>query len=205
MASTVGTVGATRAVGDKAVAMGSYHKIKIYFYGIDATSESKASENIVNRAVSYLDPPFCHCELQFMNGESLAVYANTRVSMRKRTFEDPQYQVLTVPCTPRQYDAAYTNACTFVGLPFGWMALINCKLMLYAGSSSATFCSKLCCDVLNHAKILQDAPTSDFVSPSALYTHVESELLRRTTVRNAGTHGALGVTPALDFQRFSPA
>lgn len=205
MASTVGTVGATRAVGDKAVGMGSYHKIKIYFYGIDATSESKASENIVNRAVSYLDPPFCHCELQFMNGESLAVYANTRVSMRKRTFEDPQYQVLTVPCTPWQYDAAYTNACTFVGLPFGWMALINCKLMLYAGSSSATFCSKLCCDVLNHAKILQDAPTSDFVSPSALYTHVESELLRRTTVRNAGTHGAHGVTPALDFQRFSPA
>lgn len=202
MASAVGTVGATRAVGDKEVGMGSYHKIKIYFYGIDATSESKASENIVNRAVSYLDPPFCHCELQFMNGESLAVYANTRVSMRKRTFEDPQYKVLTVPCTPRQYDAAYTNACTFVGLPFGWMALINCKLMLYAGSSSATFCSKLCCDVLNHAKILQDAPTSDFVSPSALYTHVESELLRRTTVRNAGTHG---VTPALDFQRFSPA
>ena len=202
MASTVVATRDTGAVGEKRVGMGSYHKIKIYFYGIDASSESKASENIVNRAVSFLDPPFCHCELQFMNGESLAVYANTQVSMRKRTFEDPQYQVLTLPCTPLQYDAAYTNACTFVGLPFGWMALINCKLMLYAGSNSATFCSKLCCDVLNHAKILQDAPRSDFVTPSALYAHVESELLRRTTVQNACTNG---VTLALDFHRFSQA
>ena len=198
MAGTLGAVGGRTSNAS----MGGYPKIKIYFYGIDASSESKASEIIVNRAVSFLDPPFCHCELQFMNGESLAVYANTQVSMRKRTFEDPQYQVLTVPCTPRQYDAAYTSACTFVGLPFGWMALINCKLMTFAGSSSATFCSKLCCDVLNHAKILQDAPRSDFVTPSALYTHVKSELLRRTTVQNAANHG---VTPALDFHRFSPA
>ena len=198
MTLNVEAVGAAKAVGGSGPGIGNLHKIKIHFYGIDASSESQASENIVNRAVSFFDPPFCHCELQFMNGESLAVYANTRVSMRKRTFEDPQYQVLTIPCTPRQYDAAYTSACTFVGLPFGWLALINCKLMLYAGSSSATFCSKVCCDVLNHAKILHNAPKSHFVTPSALYTHVERELLRRTTAQKGVTRG---VTPALDFNR----
>lgn len=173
---------------------GDSHKIKLYFYGIDANSDNRASENIVNRTVSYLDPPFCHCELQFMNGESLAVYANTCVSMRKRTFEDPQYQCLTLACTSRQYDTAYTCASTMVGLPFGWLALLNCQLKLYTGNSSATFCSKLCCDVLNHANILHSAPQSNFVTPSSLYTHVEAELLRRTNAQQV-------VTQALDFQR----
>jgi len=167
--------------------------LRLYCYGINSDANSRANENIINRTVCYLDPPFCHCEIQFMNEESLAVYANSHVVLRRRTFDDPQYVYIKIPCTRKEYDACYTCANVMVNLPFSWMALINCKLKIWHGAARGTFCSKLCCDVLNAAKILHTSINSNFVTPSALYTLLKKEMELKKEKNTL-------VTPAIDFQ-----
>ena len=177
--------------------------LNVYFYGIDqCMNGDRARENIINRTVSYLDPPFCHCELQFMNGESLAVYANTKVTMKKRTFEDPQYCYLCLPCTRQQYDSVYTCASAMVGLPFSWLALINCKLRLWSGSTKATFCSKLCCDVLYAGKCLHTSNMSNYITPSMLHAIISEELQHRKLRQQQATDAvdfAMHKTPNTDL------
>ena len=150
--------------------------LKVFFYAVDSQTVGRASENIINRTVCYLDPPFCHCELQFMNGESLAVYANTRVTLRRRTFDDPQYSHIKIPCTRQQYDTSYTCASAMVNLPFSWLALLNCKLKIWSYPNKATFCSKLCCDVLNAARLLKSSVHSNFITPSSLHKILQMEM-----------------------------
>jgi hypothetical protein len=166
--------------------------LKLFFYAIDAQTLNKASESIVNRTVCYLDPPFCHCELQFMNGESLAVYANTRVSLRRRTFDDPQYSHIKIPCTRQQYDTSYTCANAMINLPFSWLALLNCKLRIWSYPNKTTFCSKLCCDVLNAAKLIKTPVQSNFVTPSALHKILQLESSSKPTDNQ--------ISIAIDFQ-----
>ena len=150
--------------------------LKVFFYAVDPQTSGRARENIINRTVCYLDPPFCHCELQFMNGESLAVYANTRVTLRRRTFDDAQYSHIKIPCTRQQYDTCYTCANAMINLPFSWLALINCKLKIWSYPNKTTFCSKLCCDVLNAARLLKTTVLSNFVTPSELHTILQKQM-----------------------------
>ncbi len=42
----------------------------------------KDKDGLINKLVAYVDPPYCHCELEFANGESCAVYMGGRVHLK---------------------------------------------------------------------------------------------------------------------------
>ena len=70
----------------------------------------KDKDGLINKLVAYVDPPYCHCELEFANGESCAVYMGGRVHLKTRTFDTSSYDTVAVPCTHEQQARAYALA-----------------------------------------------------------------------------------------------
>ena len=70
------------------------YKLTVHFY-----NPKNDKDGVWNKIVSYVDPPYCHCEIEFFNGLSCAVYLNGPVHMKTRT---PNYRPLgiySINCT----------------------------------------------------------------------------------------------------------
>lgn len=149
----------------------------VHFYNPHSI-ENDRDESMFNRTVASFDPPFCHCELQFMNEESITVYANKKVSIRKRSFDVTTYVTLCVPCAPTQYNAAYASAHCLVNKPFSWLALMNSKFRVFAKISNGTFCSDVCAIVLLSAQALPPDTNTAHVTPSSLFQQLQTQAVQ---------------------------
>ena len=73
------------------------HSLKLHFY-----NPKKDTEGVWNKIVSYLDPPYCHCEIEFLQGLACAVYLNGPVHMKKRQQQGRTTVLMNSACWSRQ-------------------------------------------------------------------------------------------------------
>jgi len=116
--------------------------------------------NVVNKIVASLDPPFCHVELQFPNGEACSIVMNGRVSMRERSFDPEFYTGVRVEAPAPAVGRALA------------LARGHVKLETAFGVTGArTFCSKLVADLLRESGMVPEEELRGMYlnSPSALH------------------------------------
>jgi len=141
--------------------------VKLHFY-----NPKKDTEGIWNKIVSYLDPPYCHCEIEFLQGLACAVYINGVVHMKKRQFDSNYYDCVSIPCSTAAYDKAL-DYCTLRSNEmqrFSLSMMLATKLPPLGYVSSGTFCSKLCAEALLEAQVLGADVNARRITPSGLYS-----------------------------------
>jgi len=164
------------------------HALNLHFY-----NPKKDTEGVLNKLVSYFDPPFCHCEIEFLHGLSCAVYINGPVHMKTRTFDRNFYDCVTIPCSLQ----AYTRALDYCTLKTAEAEMFSMRLMLATKifplrlKTSGTFCSKMCVEALQNAGLVPPEVNAGLVTPSSLHS------LLQDPANNDAEHS--GVIQALDF------
>ena len=164
------------------------HSLKLQFY-----NPKKDTEGVWNKIVSYLDPPYCHCEIEFLHGLSCAVYINSTVHMKTREFDSNFYDCVTIPCSSNAYNRAL-DYCTLKSnekQPFSLSMMLGTKIAPLRYSTTGTFCSKMCVEALQHAGLLDADVHAARVTPSGLFSILSAP------PPNPESHS--GVIAALDF------
>ena len=163
--------------------------IKVHFY-----NPKKDTEGVWNKIVSYLDPPYCHCEIEFLQGLACAVYINGPVHMKTRHFDPHFYDCVSMPCTSAAYDRAleYCMRRSSEQQHFSLSMSLATKIALLGYSSTGTFCSKLCAEALQQADLLSSDVSARRITPSGLHA-----LLTQPGDCDALHHS--GVIAPLDF------
>jgi len=149
-------------------------EIRVWFY-----NPCSDSSGWVNKLVSRLDPPYCHCELQFADDVSCSIYMGSNVLMKRRTFDDTCYDCVRLPCTVLQHSAMYAAASAFTQaqVQFSTAKMTGCLTWLPTSSdSSSTFCSKLCADIMQGVSILAPGVETGKTSPSQLHRLLQCKL-----------------------------
>ena len=164
------------------------HCLKLHFY-----NPKKDSEGVWNKIVSYLDPPYCHCEIEFMHGLSCAVYIKGPVHLKTRQFDAAFYDCVPVACSAQEYHRAL-DYCTLRSderQMFSLKLMLGTKIAPLRFASAGTFCSKMCVEALQHAGLLQTDINASLVTPSALHSML--------TQPPPQPESHSGVVAALDF------
>jgi len=141
--------------------------LRVWFYDPAADSEG-----FVNKVVASIDRPFCHVELQFADDRACSIYMGSKIAMRMRTFESPNYVCLQVPCSDTQHTIATGHAEHLhdLGLVFSSLQMTSCLLWsAVANNPKHTFCSKLVTEILQQAGLVSDNIDAHLTSPSALH------------------------------------
>jgi len=140
--------------------------LKLQFY-----NPKKDTEGMWNKLVSYLDPPYCHCEIEFLQGLACAVYLNGVVHMKRRQFDPTFYDCVAIACPTAAYDRAldYCTRRSEEQQPFSLSMMLGSKFAPLRFASSGTFCSKLCAEALQEADVLSRDLSASRVTPSGLY------------------------------------
>jgi hypothetical protein len=164
------------------------HSLKLHFY-----NPKKDTEGVWNKIVSYLDPPYCHCEIEFMHGLSCAVYINGPVHMKQRKFDPNFYDTVSIPCSAYAHDKAleYCMTKSNEAEKFSFSLMLSTKIAPLRFKTSGTFCSKMCVEALQQAEIVHKDVNSRLVTPSGLHA------ILTQPPPAADPHD--GVVPALDF------
>ena len=165
------------------------HSLKLHFY-----NPKKDTEGVWNKLVSYLDPPYCHCEIEFMHGLSCAVYISGPVHLKTRQFDANFYDSVAVPCSSQEYNRAldYCTLKSHEKQMFSLKMMLATKIPPLRFASSGTFCSKMCVEALQHATLMSADINATLVTPSALHA-----MLSAPAPPDPG--GQSGVIAALDF------
>jgi hypothetical protein len=169
--------------------------LRVWFYDPAADSEG-----FVNKLVSRLDSPFCHVEVQLSDDRSCSIYMGSKVLLRPRTFDSPNYSCLHVPCSDVQHTLATGHAEHMYsqGLTFSSLQMTSCFLWSPASSSPYhTFCSKLVTEILQQAGVLGTNIDAQKTSPSALHRLLEPLSQQKRVVVKIP---AAQRTMALDFK-----
>lgn len=143
--------------------------IRLWFY-----NPSMDSEGLVNKIVSYMDGPFCHCEVQFANDAACSIVMGDIVRMRVRTFQNSAYKCMYLPCSRQQHNAACVAAerITEQGNGFSVIGMLGAHYQRNSCPANTTFCSKLCVEILQAAGLAPPSLVPGTVSPSRLYRMV---------------------------------
>jgi hypothetical protein len=135
-------------------------------------------DGLLNKFVAYADPPYCHCELEFDDGRSCAVYLAGAVHLKSRTFDPANYHTVTMPCTEQQHANALRLAEAVVaeGQVFSFRAMLGSRFtsIPLPDTRVYTCCSKLCAELLREAGLLPDTVIPARLTPSALYNTISS-------------------------------
>jgi len=142
-------------------------KLLVHFY-----NPVLDKDGLLNKLVAYADPPYCHCELEFANGQSCAVYMGGKTHVKTRQFDPQNYDTFSVACTPEKQTKALELAQTLEaeGQRFSKRAMLASKFSRVPAPDfrAYTCCSKLCGELLQEADVLpRDVPVSR-LTPSAL-------------------------------------
>lgn len=141
----------------------------VWFY----SNANDPRKSWMNQLVTAVDPPFCHCEIQFPNGDAFGVYSGSRVVCRERTFNTAHYTCLRIACTPNQLSAMRTTCQQLVDdhAEFHSLCLASTVfgtgLLRFVNLKKHTCCSRLVGSALVAAEILPNG--SENCSPSLLY------------------------------------
>lgn len=147
--------------------------LRVWFYDPAADSEG-----FVNKVVASIDRPFCHVELQFADDRACSIYMGSKVAMRTRTFESPNYVCLKIPCSDQQHTLATGHAEHLhdLGLVFSSLQMTSCLFWTRAmPNPKHTFCSKLVTEILQQAGLVSDKIDAHVTSPSALHRLLQSQ------------------------------
>jgi hypothetical protein len=147
-------------------------KLRFWFYNPNATGD-RFSDGWVNHVVAMLDPPFCHCELQFEDGIACSIYMGSTVVLKARTFDAPYYTCVLVNCTSVAYKKtkelatqAHDNQVKFSALSMSTSYL----RIPYTHSENTTFCSKLIAEICQKADVIPPDVCCNYITPSKLHS-----------------------------------
>jgi len=143
-------------------------KVLVHFY-----NPVLDKDGLLNKLVAYADPPYCHCELEFANGMSCAVYMGGKTHVKTRSFDPQSYDTVTCVCTPEQHESALSLAHAFAheGQAFSKRAMLASKFTRIPAPDARVYtcCSKLCGELLQEAGVLdRDVPVAR-LTPSGLH------------------------------------
>ena len=143
-------------------------KVLVHFY-----NPVLDKDGLLNKLVAYADPPYCHCELEFANGMSCAVYMGGKTHVKTRSFDQQSYDTVTCVCTPEQHESALSLAHAFAheGQAFSKRAMLASKFTRIPAPDARVYtcCSKLCGELLQEAGVLdRDVPVAR-LTPSGLH------------------------------------
>lgn len=129
-------------------------------------------DGVLNKLVAFADPPYCHCELEFADGQSCAVYMGGKVHVKTRQFDPKSYDTVRVTCTAQQHARAQQFAFELQRdeQAFSRRAMLasKFKMLPLRDARLYTFCSKLCCEILQEANVVpRDTPAAR-LTPSML-------------------------------------
>jgi len=140
--------------------------VELWFY-----SPSASNSGWLNRVVSFMDPPYCHCELQFQDGMACCIYMGCAVNLKQRTFDPQYYHSVRVPCSSAQHNAMRRLAHQLTAEAVQFSTLNMTGAVMWGapiGADNTTFCSKLCADLLLEAGLLPESVDSSKITPSCL-------------------------------------
>jgi hypothetical protein len=133
-------------------------------------------DGVLNKIVAFADPPYCHCELQFADGQSCAVYMGGKVHIKTRMFDPKSYDTVRVTCSVQQHAYALQLARTFQteGQAFSKRAMLASKFsgIPVPDARAFTCCSKLCCEILQEAGALPRDTAAARLTPSTLHAAI---------------------------------
>jgi plasmid replication initiation protein len=142
--------------------------IQVHFY-----NPALDKDGLVNKLVAYADPPYCHCELEFENGQSCAIYMGGKTHIKTRKFDPQSYDTVAVTCAPDKHAKALQLAQTLAaeGQTFSKRAMLASKFarMPVPDPRAYTFCSKLCGELLQQAGVLRADLNVARLTPSGLH------------------------------------
>jgi hypothetical protein len=149
------------------------YKLTVHFY-----NPKNDKDGLWNKLVSYVDPPYCHCELEFADARSCAVYMGGVVHLKARTFDPANYDSVQYHCTPQQHARALALAESLVSdrQTFSNRCMLAAKIKVIAAPAGEdyTFCSKLCCQIMQAADIIATDVDAQRVTPSGLHAMLAS-------------------------------
>lgn len=132
---------------------------------------SDTASHWMNKLVACLDPPYCHVEIEFdvklmprdgifrnATHETMAasIYANEQVFLKKKTFANPLYDIITINLGTRDFKRMYSYCEQEAAKHLTFSSTgMYCAYIPYAAclgscvrSKDATFCSEFVCNVL---------------------------------------------------------
>lgn len=130
-------------------------------------------DGLLNKLVAYADPPYCHCELEFADGQSCAVYMGGVVHVKTRQFDSASYDTVVVPCSAAQHAQALQLAKTLAAerQTFSTRTMLASRFRTVpaADARAYTCCSKLCAEILQAAGAFPAELAPARLTPSALH------------------------------------
>lgn len=152
--------------------------IRLWFY-----KPSPDESGWLNNVIATLDPPYCHCELQFEDEVSCCIYMGTQVQLKKRTFDEKFYDEVKIACNPMQYQMMYDKAKIFEFSNLSFSTVCMTKSMMWIPFDQAentTFCSKLCADILQLSNIVPASYNTSKITPSKLHRITNTQVENKT-------------------------
>lgn len=146
-------------------------RINVQFYNARGDKQG-----VINRVVSYFDPPYCHCELEFRDTLACAIYWGGTVHMKNRTFDAANYDCIELKCPQHDYDRALLLARvkSSDGEGFNLRHMLGSKIPVLRADAEGTFCSKLCAEVLVAANLLPHDVCTAEITPSGLFQRLSA-------------------------------
>lgn len=150
--------------------------LNVWFF--DASQDKRS--NWINNMVTRLDPPFCHCEVQFPCHTACCIYMDGSVLLRKREYDPLTYQCIAVKTNKTRLEKAwlFANDLHKKKVKFSTWAMIGSYIHALHGLSDSGKCDSTCCSQLT-ADILNITCDFGFVSrectPSGIYKRLMNE------------------------------
>jgi hypothetical protein len=148
--------------------------LKVHFY-----NPVQDKDGLLNKLVARADPPYCHCEIEFSNGQSCAVYMGGLVHLKTRSFDPANYDSVTVTCSHAQHAAALAlaQALAAENQAFSTRAMLASRFRTVPTPDARlyTCCSKLCAEILLAAGAFPPEISTARVTPSALHKTIASK------------------------------
>jgi hypothetical protein len=164
--------------------MKTIYQLKIHFY--DPLGDQ---DGMINHLVRKTNGPYCHCEVQFINGLACSIYMGTTVCLKHRGFDESRYTTLTIPCSKQGHTSAldlahryYDSGVKFSGFKMA-SSMLSIPLNVFSVEQHGTFCSELVANLLVSAGVLPRTTMTHCVTPSSLYRLLESKTFVSSPVR----------------------
>lgn len=166
------------------VAAQSYRSLALIFYKVAPDEES-----LVNRAAACLtgNDGMSHVELRFRNGESLSIFQEETVFLKKRGYSNPNYRIVDLNVSTSSEQRMYNFARLQVGKRFNrrglYLALLPWPFRPKSVGHTTNgrwFCSELIVTTLQQGGMLTTVDCSS-ASPNSIYRAVHSSIAGRST------------------------
>ena len=128
-----------------------------------------------------VDPPYCHCEIQTIDGMACSIHMNSTIHLKQRKFTNEGYTCVRIPCTHTQSVIARSKMQELSDqqLQFSLRGMLLAHYNVDGCAPGHTFCSKIAADVLRSAGIIT---TDAILSPSGLYNTILKTMGSRVIV-----------------------